>query len=355
VALLNHGGFGRVAAPVKLAQRTALARVEAEPNRFFSHTRGYEQLLVRECLADFLGVEVEDLALVPNATFALNTLAHTAISHGWSSVGTSLDYGNVVGMWDHLGIDAQGRHRRVYLDARRGDVTEQLCAGYVSAEMVMAPHVVSATTSALDLCQVGAWGEGGGAFVVADGAHGPGMLDLDISGAGVSAYAGDCHKWLGAPRGTGFLWVRRDLQRFIRWPIATESSADVSVSFGERTNWLGTSDPSAWMAIPAAIEFWRKELGPVRGGLVELAEYTSGELGDIGWVALATLKEVLMRSYVAPVGVDVASLVERLFEARLDVPVIEIDDMVIVRVSFAWYVSEGDIARLLRVLSGYRR
>jgi hypothetical protein len=42
VALLNHGGFGRVEGPVKLAQISALARVEAAPNRFFSHTRGYE-------------------------------------------------------------------------------------------------------------------------------------------------------------------------------------------------------------------------------------------------------------------------------------------------------------------------
>jgi isopenicillin-N epimerase len=301
-------------------------------------------------LADFLGVEVEDLALVPNATFALNTLAHTAIGLGWSSVGTDLDYGNVVGMWDHLGIDAS-RHRRAHLDARRSDVTEQLCTGDVGAEMVMVPHVVSATTTALDLHRVGAWGERGGAFVVADGAHGPGMLDLDVSASGVGAYAGDCHKWLGAPRGTGFLWVRRDLQRFIRWPVATAPTADTEVNFGERAGWLGTSDPSAWMAIPAAIQFWRGELAPMRGELVELAEYTSGELGDIGWVALPTLREVLMRSYVAPAGVDAESLVTLLHEARIDVPVIEIDGMVIVRVSFAWYVSEGDIARLVRVLS----
>ena len=51
-----------------------------------------------------------------------------------------------------------------------------------------------------------------GAMVLIDGAHAPGMVDIDVTTIGADAYTGNCHKWLFAPKGTAFLYTRRDVQ-----------------------------------------------------------------------------------------------------------------------------------------------
>ncbi|HEV2426791.1 MAG TPA: aminotransferase class V-fold PLP-dependent enzyme, partial [Acidimicrobiales bacterium] len=197
-ALLNHAGYGRVTRPVLDAQARYRQWVDSAPLRFFVAVRRERNREVREALAQRVGADAGDLALVPNATFGLNVLALSAASHGRATAGTSLDYEGVLAMWQQLGASGH-RHRSVEVDPESPTPLADVAAGLGEPPgLLVVPHVVSSTSTFVDLS-----GRRPAADVVAvDGAHVPGHLPLDLSTLGVDAYVGDLHKWMCAPRGT---------------------------------------------------------------------------------------------------------------------------------------------------------
>jgi isopenicillin-N epimerase len=77
------------------------------------------------------------------------------------------------------------------------------------------------------------------------------MLSLDVPSIGADWYVGNCHKWLMAPRGSGFLWASPARQPEIH-PLVI--SHGFSEGFAIEFDWIGTRDPTAWLTVPAAID-----------------------------------------------------------------------------------------------------
>jgi isopenicillin-N epimerase len=286
ITFLNHGSFGAAPREVLGAQRRWQDRMEAQPVQFFA--RDLPGLLAdaRAALGAFLGADPDDLAFVANATGAVNAVVRSLrFEPGDELVTDDHEYNATINVLRHV---AERDGARVVVaripfptvsedevvDALLGAVTER-------TRLVLVSHVTSPTALVFPLARIVAALAERGIETLVDGAHAPGMLPLDIEGIGAAWYAGNLHKWVCAPKGSGFLHARPDRQPGIRPNIISHganaavgpSAARGGAGHGGSTryraefDWQGTLDPTPWLAVPDAIRH-------------------VGDLADGGWPAL---------------------------------------------------------------------
>jgi isopenicillin-N epimerase len=120
------------------------------------------------------------------------------------------------------------------------------------SRLVILDHVSSLSAVVFPIRELTSLCHKAGANVLIDGAHAPGMLSLDIPAIDADWYVGNCHKWLMAPRGSGFLWAS-PAKRADTHPLVI--SHGYAQGFAAEFDWVGTRDPTAWLTVPAAIDF----------------------------------------------------------------------------------------------------
>lgn len=281
VAFLNHGSFGACPRLVLARQAELRADLERQPVDFF--VRRYEGMLdqARQDLAKFLVADPEGLVPVSNATTGVNAVLRSlGFEPGDELVVTDHEYNACRNALEFVA----GRHGARVRVARipfpiddAGRILDRILAEVgPKTRLVLVDHITSQTGLVVPLEELAPELARRGIEVLVDGAHAPGMLPLDLGAlieAGVTYYTGNCHKWLCAPKGAGFLYVREDRREAVR-PVVISHGANTPrpgrSRFHTEFDWVGTDDPTAFLSMPAALHFIRSLLP---GGWPEVREH----------------------------------------------------------------------------------
>jgi isopenicillin-N epimerase len=333
VAYFNHGGYG--ACPVEVFDEYLRwqRELELEPTEFLGRRFGESLREARAALAAFVGAGVDDLVFAPNATSALNAVLRSLrIRPNEEILTTKHEYGAIVRTLEFI------RANVVLVEPN-----ELVGKIGIRTRAIVVSHITSPTALVLPVEEICAAARKAGVLSIVDGAHVPGQLPLDIASLGADVYAGNCHKWLCAPKGSGFLWVRAEHQGWIE-PLVVSWGYHEDADFGERHGWQGTRDPAAYLAVPKAIE--ARASFDVEGGR-GLADEAERRLGQLGLRPLRGTRAPLMRALTVRTS-DPDALWRRLVEEhRVEVPVYEWEGVALLRVSIGPYNDEADLDRLV--------
>jgi isopenicillin-N epimerase len=364
LTFLNHGSFGAVPRQVFDVQTEWRARIEAEPIEMLGR-RSAE--LIDEAkipVGKMFGMKPADFGFVTNATEAANAVLRSL----------NLRPGDELLTTDHV---YHAIRQTMKLTARRAGATvrevaiplpvtsaEQIRDAVLNAispstRLLVIDHVTSPTGLVFPLEAIIKGCRERGVEVLADGAHTPGMLPLDVEKIGATYYVANLHKWVCAPKGSAFVWVSPDRQADVHPTVISHHLDD---GFAREFSWQGTRDISSWLTVPTAIAFmadlgwdavmehnhrlaaWAHQMLIDRWNVKPLSPVDGALLGSLATVSLpAALAQLDSKQQQA--------LQQRLFnEFQIEVPLVGWNGRSMLRVACQVYNTPAEYDRLAAVI-----
>jgi len=255
---LNHGSYGATPKSVMLAQRRWQERMEREPSRFMDREFRPGLRVAAERLSAVLGVTSgREIALVENATQAVNAVLDSlSFAPGDEILISDQTYNAVRNAALHVAGRTSAVVRSVDLPfpvQSSAQIVQAYAEGLgPKTRLAIIDHVTSPTALVLPVRDLVRAAKQAGALALVDGAHAPGMVELDLPVIGADFYTGNCHKWLFAPKGCAFLWADAEQRAALHPRVISHGYGD---GFIAEFDWVGTRDASAQHALPDAIDF----------------------------------------------------------------------------------------------------
>lgn len=259
VAFFNHGSFGACPKPVFEEYQRWQRELEWQPIEFLGRRRVQLVDEARAKLADYLHTSVDNIIFVVNATQGINTVARSLdLQPGDEILTTNHEYGAINKTWQFVCHKTGARfveHHvtlpvttpEAFVEAFWADVTPR-------TRVISMSHITSPTALIFPIEPIMRRAREAGIITVIDGAHAPGQIPLDMEAIGADFYSGNCHKWLCAPKGSGFLYARPEHHQMVD-PLVISHGWMPDSTFASRSEWQGTRDISAFLSVPAAIAF----------------------------------------------------------------------------------------------------
>ena len=362
ITFLNHGSFGACPKPVFEVYQNWQRKLEQQPVEFMA-IKVYDFLEeARHALGDYVGCHGDDLIFVTNPTTAVNTVIRSLdLGLDDEVLMTDMEYGSLVRTWEHYaqdkGFSIVQQFTPVPLTTHEDYIEHFWKAVTERTKIIYLSEITSSTGLILPVVAICKKAKEAGIMTIVDGAHVPAHIPLNIAEMDPDVYVGACHKWLSAPKGSSFLYVKKSLQETIE-PLIISWGSEVDRSpspFIYESQYQGTWDPSAFLTVPAAIQFqqehdWNSERERSRA----LNRETRDRIYEIidSEPICPNTEEWLgqMASIITNIENGLDFKRRLMDEYKIEIPVFPWGDKILFRTSFNAYNDENDADRLIEVL-----
>lgn len=368
ITFLNFGSFGATPRPVFDRYQAYQLEMERDPVQFMTVRLSQYLKKSRESLATYIACDADDVVMVLNPSYAVNTIAKSIKwEAGDEILTTDLEYGACDRTWKLICSQVGAKYIRQPIQLPLIDATtfvDNLFAGVTDrTKMIFISHITSTTALILPVAEVAARAKELGIPVFVDGAHVPGHIPLDLSALDVEYYTGACHKWMMTPKGSSFIYVKKSLHGDIKPLVVSWGYEALFPSHSRFLDWHslnGTRDYTASLCISDAIEFMEahdwKSVAKRSRDLVKSYAHTFSELLDspllaplhddyIGQMLSVEIKtpdpEKLYRTFVD--------------EYKIEIPVMRHDDRVYLRYSINGFNTAEDLEVLMTAIKDIKK
>lgn len=262
VTYLNHGSFGPTPIEVQAVRTEWSSKLAAQPMDFFLREMEPALDAAAVVLGKFIGAAGEDLCFVDNATVAMNIVAQSLpLSPGDEVVLNNHEYGAVRRIWQAACTRQQATLVQPTIPTPISSTDEIINAIFNAVtprtKLIIVSHVTSPTAIVFPVEEICRRAKTLKIPVCIDGPHAIAMRPVSLKKIDCAFYCASLHKWLSAPLGSGFLYVRRDWQQKLSPPVVSwgRSLGGRPARWQDDYNWLGTRDPAPFLAVPNAIRF----------------------------------------------------------------------------------------------------
>ena len=363
ITFLNHGSFGACPKPIFENYQYWQLELEKEPVQFIQKNSAQYLKTSKDALANYIGCSSDDFFYTTNPTVAVNTVLRSLnLEEGDEVLTTNHEYGAMDRTWSYFSKKKGIKYIRQNISLpilSKEQILDEFWSGYTSkTKIIFISHISSVTALVFPVKEICEKARELGLITIIDGAHVPGQLDLNIQELNPDFYTGALHKWLLAPKGVSFLYVKKTFQNkidplVVSWGYESESPSDSQ--FLDYHQHQGTRDISAFLTIPKAIEFlrvnnWEERAASCRK-LIRDNYNKFCELLNSKPICPVTSEFLVQMCSIPIQTTKPLELKETLFHKyKIEIPVMKLEDKFFLRIAINVYNSQQDLEILQEAL-----
>ncbi|HEV3413972.1 MAG TPA: aminotransferase class V-fold PLP-dependent enzyme [Puia sp.] len=270
ITYLNFGAFGACPRPIFEDYQRWQRELELEPAQFMNVNGPLYLEQSRQALAAYIRCDPNDVVYTTNPSYGMNIIAKSFPLHpGDEILSTDLEYGACDRTWTYYcekkGASYIRRPIRLPVTSKEELISDFLAGITPRTKAIFISHLTSTTAIVLPAHEICAAARERGLITIVDGAHIPGHLPLDLLELPADIYTGACHKWMMTPKGSSFLYVRRELQSLFDPLLISWGYNSIEPSHSQFLDYhqaQGTRDFAAFLTIPRSIAFMQENQWP---------------------------------------------------------------------------------------------
>ena len=363
ITFLNHGSFGACPKPIFEEYQRFQMELETEPVYFIQKKAAGYLKIAKERLAKYINCNANDFFFTPNPTFAVNTIMRSLhLESGDEILSTNHEYGAMDRIWNFYCKKSGAKFIRQNISlpvVSKEQILEEFWSGYTSKTKIVFLNQISSCTALIfpvkEICDKA---RELGLITIIDGAHVPGQIDLDIRDLNPDFYTGTLHKWMLAPKGSSFLYVKKSFQEMLDPLIVGwgyESVSPGESQFLDYQEYQGTRDISAFLCAPKVIDFlednnWKTKAKECRNIVLNNYKRFCDLLNAEPLCPIT--EEFLVQMASIPVKTsNPTALKDLLFDKyKIEIPVMPLNGNYFLRYSINAYNSQEDLDILYKAL-----